>query len=388
MAAVSLWVFWGCLAVLAYTYVGFPLLVGLWGSLRRRHVHREDVTPTVSLIVAAYNEEDVIEAKLRNCLALDYPEESLQVLVASDGSDDRTEEIAAGFVGERTLLLVLPRRGKIHALRDAVQQAHGEILAFSDANTMLHPRALRHLVRSFADPSVGGVCGNQIYVAENRGDSSEGSESLYWSYDKWLKCMQTRTGSIVSADGAIYAVRRRLFRAPEIASVTDDFAISTAIVQQHHRLVFEPEALAFEPPAGVAAREFRRKVRLMSRGMRGVLLRRALLNPFQYGFYSVILFSHKVVRRLAPVVLILLFLSNLALASQHPYGLLGLAQAGFYTLAAVGWGLKSRRAGRTKLLALPFFYCMANAAALVALSNLVRGQQIESWQPQRRAARA
>lgn len=386
--SVALWVFWSAVAALVYTYAGFPLLVGLWGSLRRRRVRQEDVTPSVSLIVAAYNEEAVIAAKLRNCLALDYPPEALEIFLASDGSDDRTESIAVEFAGNRVHLLALPRRGKIFALRDAVAQARGDILVFSDANTMLDPQALRKLVRNFADASVGGVCGNQMYMKSRRGDSSEGGESLYWNYDKWLKCMQTRTGSIVAADGAIYAIRRDLFRMPEVTAVTDDFAISTAIVLQNRRLVFEPEALAYEPGTGAAGREFRRKVRLMNRGMRGVLLRRSLLNPFRHGFYAVILFSHKVVRRLAPIFLLALLASNLFLVQRPFYATTAVLQLGFYTLATAGWLFKSRRAGRAKFLSIPFFYCLANAAALVAMMRLLRGEQIERWQPQRRVAEA
>ena len=384
----ALWVFWSALAALIYTYAGFPLLVGLWGSLRRRHVRQADVTPSVSLIVAAYNEEAVIGDKLRNCLALDYPAQSLEIFLASDGSDDRTESIAVAFAGKRVHLLALPRRGKIFALRDAVARARGDLLVFSDANTMLHPQALRKLARNFADPSVGGVCGNQMHVKNSRGDSSEGGESLYWNYDKWLKCMQTRTGSIVAADGAIYAIRRELFRMPEMTAVTDDFAISTAVLLQKRRLVFEPEAWAFEPAAGAAGREFRRKVRLMNRGLRGVLLRKSLLNPFRHGFYAVILFSHKVVRRLAPVFLLALLASNLFLVERPVYAALAWLQLGFYALAVLGWSLKSRRAGHLKLLSIPFFYCLANTAALVAWMRLLRGERIETWQPQRRAAEA
>ncbi len=381
-------VFWASVLILAYTYAGFPVLVAFWGILRRMRVRQEEVTPTVSVVVAAYNEEDVIADKLRNCLALDYPAEALEIIVASDGSDDRTEGIVAGFADPRLQLLALPRRGKIHALVDAVARARGEILVFSDANTMLHPQALHKLMRNFADVTVGGVCGNQVHVKNRRADSSEGGESLYWSYDKWLKGMQTRTGSIVAADGALYAIRRNLFRMPERTAVTDDFAISTAVVQQKRRLVFEPEALGFEPATGAAGREFRRKVRLMNRGMRGVLLRRELLNPFRYGFYSVILFSHKVVRRLAPIFLLTLLASNLALTHRRFYAVTAVLQLCFYLLAAAGGLLRSRRAGRQKLLSIPFFYCLANAAALVALAGLVRGEQIERWQPQRRALEA
>ncbi len=388
MHGIGTWTFWLALGLLAYTYAGFGALVIVWGSLRRRRVRKEDGIHSVSLIVAAYNEEDVIADKLHNCLALDYPREFLEIIVASDGSDDNTEALVAAEAGDCVRLLALPRRGKIHALRDAVARAQGDILVFSDANTMLHANAVRMLVRNFADPEVGGVCGNQVVVKSGSGDSSESGEALYWNNDKWLKSMQTNTGSIVAADGAIYAIRRALFRCPENAAVTDDFAISTAVVQQGTRLVFEPEALAYEKAAGAAEREFSRKVRLMTRGMRGVLLRRALLNPFRYGFYSLILFSHKIVRRLAPVFLIGLALGNLALVTNGAYAWLALLQASFYLLAALGWLLRARALGRLPFLALPFFFCLANVAALVALSKLLRGERIERWEPQRRAAAA
>ncbi len=381
--------FWGCVTALAYTYVGFGLLVAGWGSLRRRTVRKAPIEPKVSIVIAAFNEEAVIAEKLENLLSLDYPEDALEIIVASDGSDDRTVEIVRRYVDERVLLLALPRRGKIYALQDAVAQAQGEILVFSDANTFLHPQAVRMLARNFADREVGGVCGNQLYRSSACTDSSGQGESLYWSYDKWLKAKQTHTGSIVSADGALYAIRRKLFRVPESAAVTDDFAISTAVVQQGFRLVYEPEAIAYEEPAGAAAREFKRKVRLMTRGMCGVLLRRALLNPFHYGFYSVVLFSHKVVRRLAPIFLIVLFASSALLSVRGGFfAACALLQVAFYGLAALGFLLRTHRVGRLKLIAIPFFYCLANAAALVALNKVGRGERIERWQPQGRSVAA
>lgn len=382
-------VFWTCVVALAYTYAGFGMLAATWGTVRRRRVHQQPIAPPVSIIVAAYNEEDVIDGKLKNLLALDYPRDKMEIVVASDGSTDDTVKIARKYVGEHVLLLALPRRGKIHALRDAVAQAQGEILVFSDANTMMDRHALSMLVRNFADPEVGGVCGNQLHTKADVTDSSGEGESLYWTYDKWLKAKQTHTGSIVSADGAIYAIRRELFRCPESAAVTDDFAISTAVVAQGKRLVFETDALAFETPAGDAKREFQRKVRLMTRGMRGVLLRRALLNPFRYGFYSIVLFSHKIVRRLAPLFLLLLLASNLVLGLHGTfYAFTAAVQVAFYLLSVLGYLLRSHPVGRMKLVSIPFFYCLANAAALVALGKVSRGERIERWQPRGRGAEA
>jgi cellulose synthase/poly-beta-1,6-N-acetylglucosamine synthase-like glycosyltransferase len=231
------------------------------------------------------------------------------------------------------------------------------------------------------------VCGNQKYQALADSESSGAGERLYWAYDKWLKKQQTRGGNIVAADGAIYAIRRELFESPATAAVTDDFAISTAVVRRGKRLVFEAEALAYEPEADKAAAEFQRKVRIVVRGLRGVLMRRALLNPFRYGFYSIVLFSHKVLRRTAPLFLILAFVSSgiLAFGSASFRWFFSL-QLLFYGLAGLGFLTRTRGAGRLKLLYAPFHYCLVNGAALVALVKVLRGTRIETWQPQRRRA--
>ena len=376
--------FWLSVALLVYTYAGFAALVVVAGLLLNRRVQKRDITPKVSLIIAAYNEEASIAKRLDNVLQLDYPKDKLEVIVASDGSDDRTEEVVARYADRGVHLLRLPRRGKIHALNDAVAHAHGEILVFSDANSIYDRQAIRKLVRNFADPAVGGVGGNTIYTTEEDADTCSEGENLYWNYDKWLKEMESRTGSIISAHGAIYAIRRELYQPLQDSAVTDDFAISTGVIEQGYRLVFEREAKAYEVAIPRAGREFARKVRMMTRGLRGVLLRRRLLNPFRYGFYSVILFTHKFLRRLVSVVLLSLLFSSLALASTHPfYRTVAWLQVVFYTLAAVGFLLKDREVGRARVLYIPFFYCLANSAALLAIVNILRGHQIERWQPQR-----
>lgn len=383
------WLFWLCALGIVYAYAGFPLLVFAWGSLRRYHVRKADITPGMTLIVAAYNEEQSIAEKIENSLALDYPPEALQILIGSDGSTDQTEAIVRRYESRGVRLLSLPRSGKIHVLSRCVEEATGEILVFSDANTRLDSRALRMLARNFADNTVGGVCGNQVYGAAGGGDSSGAGERLYWSYDKWLKALQTWTGSIVAADGAIYAIRRRLFRMPPDTAVTDDFGISTHVVEAGHRLVFEADAVAYEQDTGAAPREFRRKVRIMNRGLRGVIMRRRLLNPFRYGFYSLILFSHKLWRRLVPLLLLTLLATSAVLATTTPrFGFFFGTQLAFYAVAVLGWSLRQRRLGRTRLLMTPFYYCLANAAALVALCDLALGKRIECWEPQRHGASA
>ncbi|RJR39520.1 MAG: glycosyltransferase family 2 protein [Desulfobacteraceae bacterium] len=377
-------IFWIILATLFYTYFGFPFMIVVVGILYNRRVQKREILPRISLVVAAHNEERSIAEKLTNALSLDYPASHLEILVASDGSSDKTEYLVSQFQDRRVRLLSLPRRGKIFALNDAVLASTGEILVFSDANTLFHASALGMLARNFADPQVGGVCGNQMYIDHCGRDSSSQGENLYWSFDKWLKSMESRTGNIVSADGAIYAIRRELYRMPSVTSVTDDFAISTSVIERGYRLVFEEDALAYEKPSAAAANEFSRKVRIINRGMRGVILRKALLNPFRYGFYSLILFSHKVLRRMVPLMLIALLVTSWIIYDGGAIWLAFIiAQILFYAIAITGYLLRSTNLGRFRLFYVPFYYCFVNAAALVALVKISMGKRIELWQPQR-----
>lgn len=387
MERAALWVFALTLASIVYGYVGFPALVALVGTLRRREVRRAPVTPSVSLIIAAYNEEDAIGARLENALASDYPADALEIIVASDGSNDRTDAIVASFASRGVRLLALPRQGKLGVLGAAVAAARGEVLVFSDANIHMQPDALRMLARNFADPEVGGVAGNCLCRMPDDGESSAKGEGLYWRYDTWLKEMESHTGSIVSAHGALYAIRRSLYRQPAEMAVTDDFAISTTVIEQGARLVFDRDALASELVIAKADREFRRKVRLMTRAWRSVSLRRALLNPFRTGFYAVVLFSHKVLRRLLPVSLLLLFAATAVLAtSLPPFRWLFALELVFVLLAAVGMVLRRSPAGAPRVVALPFYFCLANLAALVAFVRFLRGDRVTLWQPQRHPA--
>jgi cellulose synthase/poly-beta-1,6-N-acetylglucosamine synthase-like glycosyltransferase len=376
--------FWLSLTALIYAYAGFPLMVVIAGRFLHRLVRRQPITPTVSLIIAAYNEQHGIAKRLDNALALDYPAEALEIIVASDGSDDATESIVATYGCRGVRLLSLPRRGKVHALNNAVLHATGEILVFSDANSIYDPRALRKLVRNFADPEVGGVSGTLMYTLPADSESSSQGENLYWSYDLWIKQMESLTGSIVSANGAIYAVRREFYRPPTDSAVTDDFAISTGVVAQGRRLVFESEARAYEVVLPAADREFGRRVRLTIRGLRGVILRKPLLNPFRHGFYSLVLFSHKVLRRIVPFILLTLFVATLLLNSNgNIYLGAAVFQTLFYSLASVGYLVRRCHFGQWKCFYIPFYYCMANAAAAVAIIKLICGEHIELWQPQR-----
>jgi cellulose synthase/poly-beta-1,6-N-acetylglucosamine synthase-like glycosyltransferase len=375
--------FWASAAIVGYTYVGFPLLVLVRGRLRPTPYRAADITPTVSLLVAAHNEARGIARKLENALALDYPADRLDIVVASDGSNDDTEAIVATFVGRGIRLLQLPRQGKALALNAAVAASTGEILVFSDANSLYAADAVRRLVRPFADPSVGGVAGNQRYRPGSASDATTAGEQVYWDFDRLLKEAESRAGSTISATGAIYAIRRTLFRGVPVG-VTDDFAVSTSVIEQGYRLVFAPDAVAWEPVAPSGGVEWGRKVRIMTRGLRGVYERRALLDPRHYGFYSLQLLSHKVLRRLVGIPLIAMALLAPSLWNRgRAYRLATIGQWTFYGLGIAGLALGRRGRGRHRLLAAPSFFVMVNAAALVAAWNVVRGRRIDRWDPAR-----
>lgn len=375
--------FWLAAGLVSYTYVGFPALVLARSRLRPRDYRREPITPRVSVIIAAHNEVAVIADKVRNILAADYPADRLEVIVASDGSDDGTVQAAQDAGGARVRVLDLPRVGKHRALNAAVAQAQGEVLVFTDANSMFGSRSLAALVAPFADPAVGGVAGDQRYLDGTLDDAVAGGERHYWAFDRLLKESESRAGSVISATGAIYAIRRSLFlEVPP--GVTDDFATSTGVIVQGHRLVFAPDAVAYEPVGSSSDVEFGRKVRIMTRGLEGVVVRRQLLDPRRHGFYALQLFSHKVLRRVMVLPLALLAASAARLARESRlFALLTAAQGAVYALGLVGLAAGRRPRARARALALPAYFCLINAASLQAIANVARRRPITTWEPQR-----
>ena len=375
--------FWGSCLVLAYVVALFPALI--WARARffpRPHAMGE-VTPLASLIVAAHNEEDAIGAKIESILALDYPRDRLEVLVASDGSTDRTEEIAGAHRKDGIRLLALPRVGKAAALNAAAAAATGEVLVFSDANGLLDRGALRALMRPFADPEVGGVAGNQVYRRQDRDRGASGGELAYWSLDRRLKCWESAAGSVISATGALYAVRRSLFQ-PVPEGVTDDFVISTRVVAQRRRLVFAPEAVVWEPVEASTAAEFTRKVRIMTRGLQALAVMRELLDPSRHGFYAIQVLSHKLLRRLSAIPLLVLLIVTPFLWKQGPiYCAAAVAEAVIGGSALVGALLRGSRFASLKVFAVPLFFLVAHAASLAAVLNVIRGRRIDRWDPRR-----
>jgi cellulose synthase/poly-beta-1,6-N-acetylglucosamine synthase-like glycosyltransferase len=382
---IALFIFWTAVFLIVYTYVGFPLLVVLRGMLWGRPFKDEELTnpPAVSIVISAYNEAKCIAAKVDNILTMEYPRDRLEIVVASDGSTDGTDAIVEQYKAHGVKLLSLPRIGKAAALNTAVNASSGEIMVFSDANSMYKTDAIRELVRPLADPQVGGVAGNQIYKTEVSGGSSGDGERAYWNFDRMLKHFQGKSGNTLAATGAIYAIRRSLFR-PIPDGVSDDLFTSTGVILQGYRLVFAPQAIAYEPIAATSQVEFGRKVRVIMRSWKAFHYRRALLNPFRYGFYAIQFFSHKILRYLVVFPLLILFLiSPFLWQAGFIYQMATIAQVAFYSCALLGLLLKETRFGRRKILTIPFYFCMVNAASLVAIVNVLRGRQVKQWEPQR-----
>lgn len=376
-------VFWGSLFALAYTYAVFPLIVLLRGRLRPRPHEEAPITPRVSIIVAAHNEAAVIAEKIENLRALEYPVERLEIVIASDGSDDGTDEIVRRYVGDQVRLLSLPRQGKANTLNRAVEESTGEILVFSDAEGSCLPGSLLALVRAFADRSVGGVAGNRIYVDVDVAEGTAMGEGAYWDFDRMMKVAQSSAGSITGAAGSLYAIRRSLFR-PIPPGVNDDFMNSLHVVEQGSRMLFAPDAVIYGPVSPDASSEYKRKVRVMTRGLRCAVALPVLFDPFRYGFYSLQLFSHKLLMRTMAVPLLILAVVTPLLWRHHAiYRTAAMAQISFYACAAVGSAFPRAAWARAKLFSVPAYFCLVNLASLRAMRNVLGGRSIDLWAPDR-----
>jgi len=375
-------VFWASVAIIVYTYFGFPLLLFVRSRLFRRPPQSADITPSITMVIVAHNEAAVIGSRLDNVLTMDYPRERMSVLVASDGSDDGTDEIVAGYARQGIRLLRCPRGGKVATLNAAAVQAQGDILVFSDANTLCASDALRRLVRPFADPRVGGVAGHQLYSAVRTSSSAEFGERAYWSFDQAQWNWQSAAGTLTTTTGALYAMRRSLFE-PIPPGIVDDGANSFRIIERGYRIVYEPNAIAMECVAPSWKSEFRRKVRLCAMAFATVYAFRKLLNPWRYGFFSLQLFSHKILRWMIPWPLLGLFLSSLLLSRSSPfYAIAFLLQAVFYAMAlmvAITPEPMMQKSSLPKAFTLPFYFCLAYAGSLRAQWNTVCGRIWYSW---------
>ena len=368
-------------AMLVYVYAGYPALVFVLARLRPRPVRRGPELPSVSFIIAAYNEEAAIADKLRNTLAIDYPADRLEIIVASDGSTDRTEEIVRTQFGGRVRFLALRRQGKTLAQNQAVEAATGDILVFSDATTVFHPPSLRALVASFADPDVGLVTGNVVYGLETNRSMDKG-RAAYWNYESFLRRQESRFHSVLGAAGCCYALRRRLYTPlpPELIS---DVVQTVKVVQQGYRAVVEDDAVVYEPAESRSIREeLERRGRVIARGLRGKYYLRDFFHPLRHPWFCFQVLSHRLLRWSVPLFLVALFLTNTALLDRPLFRALFVAQVAFYLIAALGYALE-RRNLRPRGLTIPFYFCVINLAPLLAVRALLRGARKATWETSR-----
>jgi len=352
-------VFWASLAALVWTHAAYPAFAALLARVAPRGVAKGDVEPSVAVIVAAYNEEAVIARRLENLLGLDYPREKLQIVVTSDASSDRTEEIALEFPGVK--VISNPRGGKVAAQDRAVRQTDGDLVAFSDANCTWAPDALRKLVRPFADPDVGYVCG-QLRILDAAGGNKEG---VYWRYEMGVRDAESRLGSVTGGNGSIYAVRRRDYVEVD-PRFGHDLSLPYLMVQHGRRAVYEPEAHAFERPTPTNETEYRRKVRMFEHCwlivLRGKMLRR--LGPL----YGLAIVSHRHLRYASGALHLVLLATSVALVAHGwVYAVVLGAQLGLLAAAALGVGIAR-------------YYALVSWATVVALWNYLRRGVPATWE--------
>jgi cellulose synthase/poly-beta-1,6-N-acetylglucosamine synthase-like glycosyltransferase len=378
-------IFWVSAAALFYTYVGYPLLLALVSRLRPRAVRRAECEPSVSVIITAYNEERDLAAKLENTLALDYPQELLEIIVASDCSTDRTDEIARSMTARGVRLhRQTERLGKTAAQNAAVEQARGEIILFSDATTHYQPDVLRALMPNFADPTVGCATGRVIYMDPAKSSVGHGTRS-YWGYEFFLKQHESNVCSLIGVCGCLYAVRRSAY-VPLYNEACSDFVIATKMVEQGLRAVYEPDAVCMEETNQQADKELKTRVRIITQTFSDLWRNRAMMNPFRSGFYAIELISHKVMRYLVPLFLIAILVATSWLAPQSIfYAVILVGQIAFYGAAALAWMLE--KVGlHNRLLAIPQYFVLANLASLIAFYKFLRGERYVRWEPIRASA--
>ena len=372
--------FWASAALVGYAYAGYPALLWVVARLRPAPAVARDpgLTPTVSVIIVARNEERGLGAKLANCLALDYPRDRLDVLVVSDGSEDGTERIAAGFADRGVRLLALPQqRGKAAGLNEAVARTSAEILLLTDARQELAADAARELVANFADATVGAVSG-ELHLGTGASAAVGQGVGLYWGYEKAIRRAESRLDSSVGATGAIYALRRELFRPLDPRTILDDVALPMLIVLAGRRVVFEPRARAFDVASESPAREYRRKVRTLAGNYQLVLLHPALLHPLRNRLFWQFV-SHKLSRLAVPWCLLVMLAASAALAFPFAsYRAVFAAQLAFYALAALGWATHGA-ARPPRVLAVPYMFAVLNLAAALGPIRLLRGLETATW---------
>jgi poly-beta-1,6-N-acetyl-D-glucosamine synthase len=380
-------IFWICLFIVFYTFIGYGILLYLFVKTRqiirgRRKIDNNTTSlPTLTLIVAAYNEEECIEEKLQNTLSLIYPEEKRHFIFITDGSTDKTPEIISRYP-EIQLMHVSERRGKVSAMHRAVEEADSEVLVFTDANTILNPGALINIARHYSDPTVGAVAGEKRVIINESSDATAG-EGFYWKYESFLKKLDSELHSVMGAAGELFSIRRHLYKPVSRDAILDDFMISLQITSKKYRIAYEPEAYAAEQSSANTKEELKRKVRIAAGGIQSIVWLKELLNPFRHPLLTFQYVSHRVLRwTITPFCLIMAFVFNCFIVSQNDaliYKVLLIGQIAFYLAAFIGWIFEQKEM-KIKLFFIPFYFCFMNYAVIKGIMRYYSKKQSAAWE--------
>lgn len=376
----SEWFFWSLLLLVLYTYLGYPVLLFLISLFRKRPVKKGDVTPSVSIIIAVYNEEKNIKKKIENTLSLDYPREKLEIIVVSDCSTDSTDQIVRQLEKDGVRFFSLKeRKGKHYAQAEGINQAQGEILAFTDVAAILEKNALLNLTKNFADLKVGCV------TSEDRILSQEGvkkEEGTYVKFEMILRRLESQVGSVVGLSGSFFAVRKKLCNEWPL-TYSSDFLVALRSVAFGYRAINDNTSIHYYGTVPSSRGEFRRKARTVGRGLTILFHHLEVLNIFRFGFFSFEIFSHKLCRWLAPFFLLFVLLTNLCLVNKSQFYLYFLiAQILFYSMAGLTFLFPNLN--KMRIFTIPLFFCLVNLSILVAWFESIRGKRHSIWEPSQR----
>ncbi len=383
--------FWILLALIFYAFVGYGIVLFILLRLKKwfsRKVKSDEgiYEPEVTLFVAAYNEVEYIEDKVKNTLAIDYPKDKLNIVFVTDGSDDGTPDRLSKFPQVK-VYHEAPRSGKIGAINRGMSFVRTPIVIFSDANAMLNKEVVREMIKHFKDPKVGCVAGEKRIIKKELDNASGAGEGIYWKYESLLKKMDADLNTTIGAAGELFSIRTNLFEVVEQDTILDDFIISMRIAAKGYKIAYEPNAYASESASASIGDEMKRKVRICAGGWQSVARLGRLLNPFRFGMLSFQYISHRVLRwTVIPVFLLVLLPLNLLLMERLGgiYTLLMLSQIAFYAFAILGWYLE-KKSLRSKLLFVPYYFSIMNIAAFKGFFRYAKGNQSVLWERANRA---
>ncbi len=384
-------IFWVSLFIIFYTYVGYGILLFFIIKILRifRKKKAFDLNyklPSVTIIVAAYNEEYCIEEKITNTLFLDYPKDKVHYIFITDGSTDKTPEIISKY-NSIQLMHKPERTGKIVAVHRAMNEVKSEVVVFTDANTLLNKKALINICRHFQDPSVGAVAGEKRVQIDDSGDATAG-EGFYWKYESKLKTWDSELFSVVGAAGELFSVKTSLYIPVPVDTLLDDFMISMLIAQKGYRIIYEPNAYATENASANTKEELKRKVRIAAGGIQSFLRLTSLLNPIKHPLLSFQYLSHRILRwTITPFLMVFCFFLNwyivIGLNGDVKYYVVLAGQVLFYGFALLGWIMQSRSI-KVKLFFIPYYFCMMNYAVFAGIKRYMNSNQSVLWEKAKR----